>query len=380
MNEALCLGLISGTSADGVDAVLVRIDAAGRLAELVASLTLPYPDDLRNAVLACTRSDASLPLADLGRLDRRIGQVFAEAALAVCQQAGIAPADLTVIGSHGQTVFHAANDTPPHTLQIGDANTIAAIVGVPVVADFRRADIAAGGQGAPLAPGLHAAWWRDTQADQAVINLGGIANLTWLPADPETDVIAFDTGPANCLMDVWASEHLDAGMDAGGQWADSGRVDHALLDALLDEAYFARPPPKSTGREVFNREWLTPRLAGRSIAAADVQRTLLELTCRTLVDALHRMTPDHAPGRVMVCGGGAHNRALMARLAECLPAPVTTTDAAGLAPDWVEAVAFAWLAWRHLHRLPGNLPSVTGARRPVVLGGLYHAQPVPADR
>lgn len=373
MDSALCLGLISGTSADGIDAVLVRLGPGDADLELIASRTTPYPDALRTALLACARSDAQLALAELGRLDRRVGMAFADAAQAVCRDAGIAPTDVTVVGSHGQTLFHGPGDHPPHTLQIGDPNTIAAALGIPVVADFRRADMAAGGEGAPLAPALHAALWSGGKSDQAVINLGGIANITLLPADANQPVIAFDSGPANCLMDVWAQQHRDTGLDAGGQWAAQGQIQPKLLAKLLDEPYLQRPAPKSTGRELFNAEWLTARLAG-DVAPVDVQRTLLELTVISVRDALRPLSDSL--DRVLICGGGAHNTALMSRFTEVLaPATVTTTASAGLAPDWVEAVAFAWLAWRRLSGLPGNLPTVTGARQPAVLGGLYAPPP-----
>jgi anhydro-N-acetylmuramic acid kinase len=360
----LYLGLISGTSADGIDAVLVRF--APRL-EVIAARTLAYPDGLRARIVALARSAATIKLDDLGRLDVEIGEWFADAALAVLRDAGIDPGDVAALGSHGQTVCHRPNGPHPFTLQLGDPNVIAERTGVVTVADFRRADMAAGGQGAPLLPALHAAVLADAATPRAILNLGGIANLTLLV--PGKPVIGFDTGPANCLLDAWSQRTRGVRRDEGGAWARSGQVDKALLEHLFDDPYFAAPPPKSTGREHFNLDWLDARLSG-GLAAENVQATLLQLSARSIADALR----EHAPSvrELYACGGGVHNGALMEALRTALPdVKLDNTAALGLDPDYVEAIGFAWLARARLEGQPGNLPSVTGARGPRVLGGMY---------
>jgi anhydro-N-acetylmuramic acid kinase len=365
------LGLISGTSADGIDAALLRVEP--RL-EVVAARTSAYPAAVRERVIALATSRASIALDDYGRLDVEIGECFAAAALALLREAGIDPAQVDAIGSHGQTVCHRPGGAHPFTLQIGDASVIAEHTGILTVADFRRADVAAGGQGAPLLPALHAAVFADAAIPRAILNLGGIANLSVL--GDGHDVLGFDTGPANCLLDAWAARHLGSARDEGGAWARSGHVDADLLAHWLGEAYFAAPPPKSTGREVFNLDWLDARLL-TAAAPADVQATLLRLSARTIADAVRRY--GRGAREVYACGGGVHNSALMDALrsefAALGPGPSAlafdTTAALGLDPDFVEAAGFAWLAHARLAGEPGNLPSVTGARGPRVLGGVY---------
>lgn len=360
----LFLGLISGTSADGIDAALVHF--APQL-EVVAARTLPYPDELRDRIVALARSDATITLAAFGSLDTAIGECFAAAALALLHDANVAPDAVTAIGSHGQTICHRPGGAHPFTLQIGDPNVIAERCGITTVADFRRADVAAGGQGAPLLPALHAALFADPAIPRAILNLGGIANATVLV--PGQAVLGFDSGPANCLLDAWSLRQRGTPRDEGGAWAASGTVDAALLATLLAEPYFAAPPPKSTGREVFNLDWLDARLPP-GLAPTDVQATLLQLTARSVADALRATGASIA--ELYACGGGVHNAALMDALREALPGVhVDTTARLGLDPDFVEAVGFAWLARQRLERQPGNLPSVTGARGPRVLGGVY---------
>ena len=362
----LYVGLISGTSADGIDAALVRF--APRL-EVIAAHMFAYPDALRARIVALARSDASIALDDLGHLDVEIGEHFAEAALVLLRGANVAPSAVTALGSHGQTVCHRPSGPRPFTLQFGDPNVVAERTGIVTVADFRRADVAAGGQGAPLLPALHAAVLADTATPRAILNLGGIANLTLLV--PGKPVLGFDTGPANCLMDAWSQQVRGAPRDEGGAWARSGRVDESLLTHLLADPYFALSPPKSTGREVFNLDWLDAQLP-QDLAPQDVQATLLQLSARSIGEALR----DHAPEirEVYACGGGVHNGALMDALRSELPGvTVDTTAALGLDPDFVEAVGFAWLARARLENIAGNLPSVTGARGPRVLGAIYAA-------
>jgi anhydro-N-acetylmuramic acid kinase len=378
VTASLYLGLISGTSADGIDAALVEFadPSATAPVRVIAARTTPYPDDLRARVLALATRDAAVALDDYGTLDVEIGEAFADAARALLDAAGVAPAAVAALGSHGQTLRHRPHGAHPFTLQIGDPSVIAERCGILTVADFRRADLAAGGQGAPLLPALHAAVFAHATIPRAVLNLGGIANLTILA--PGHDVLGFDTGPANCLLDAWAMRHLGAARDEGGAWAASGRVDAALLAVWLRDPYFSAPPPKSSGREVFNLDWLDARVPA-GLAPADVQATLLHLSARSIADALR--AHGREASEVYACGGGVHNAALMAALRTELPGVrVDTTTALGLDPDYVEAVGFAWLARARLAGKPGNLPSVTGARGPRLLGALYPAPSRPRSR
>jgi anhydro-N-acetylmuramic acid kinase len=365
------LGLISGTSADGIDAALVRFDDdhAHARPTLLHGRTHAWQPALRERLVALGQQAQALTLDEVGELDVRIGHAFAAAALATLRDAGLAARDVGAIGSHGQTLRHHPHGDAPFTLQLGDAHVVAERCGIPVVADFRRRDVAAGGQGAPLMPAFHAAVLRDHAEDRAVLNLGGIANLTLLPA--RGTVRGFDTGPANGLMDAWCQRHTGTAYDAGGAFAARGHVDGPLLARLLAEPWFAAPPPKSTGRDRFHLDWVEAALAGTE-APADVQATLLALTARSVADALRATQPGTR--RVIACGGGVHNPLLMAALAEAMPDALIESSAAhGLDPDFVEAMAFAWLAREHLAGRPGNLPAVTGAAGPRVLGALYPA-------
>lgn len=369
-NQDAFVGLISGTSVDGIDACVVTFDPEGHLGEVIARDTYAYPDTLKRKLVNAGQGQAEGSLELFATLDQAVGQCFAHAAESIIDKSGLTPGQIRGIGHHGQTVLHAPDMPVGNTLQIGDPNRVAHALGRPVVADFRRGDVACGGQGAPLAPGLHQALWRGG-VDRVILNIGGIANITALPADPDADVLAFDTGPGNGLMDAWAQGQHGMAMDEGGRLAAQGNVDGALLAAMRSDPYFALPPPKSTGRETFSGAWMLDKLAQASgCAQANVPRTLLELTASTIADAIRTTLPGTE--QVYVCGGGVHNPVLMQRLAEVLaPAQIDTTTALGVAPDIVEAVAFAWLAMRRLRDLPGNLPSVTGARRPVRLGAIY---------
>ena len=364
---ALFVGLISGTSVDAIDAALVSFDDDAP-PRLVHALAHPYPDRLRRDVERAVRAQAS-SLSELAALDARIGDAFAEAAIALTAAAGVDRARVSAVGSHGQTLGHYPAGAPAATLQLGDPNRIAARTGTPVVADFRRADVALGGQGAPFAPLFHASVFSHPGERRAVLNLGGIANLTVLGADG--GVIGFDVGPANTLLDLWASRHGRGARDEDGAFAASGQVLPGLLAALRDDAFFAEAPPKSTGREHFNDDWLAQRLGGASDRGADVQATLAELTALTVGDAL----AEHAPGvqRVLVCGGGVHNTDLLSRIgAHAGGARVESTAVAGVDPDFVEAMLFAWLARERIHaRSPAGLRAVTGAMHAAVLGGVW---------
>lgn len=358
------LGLISGTSADGIDAALVCFEPQLRV---VAACTTPYPSALRDRVLALATSQAAITLDDLGQLDVEVGEAFATAAMSVLHQGRIDPAAVAAIGSHGQTVRHRPDGRHPFTLQIGDPSVIAERTGIATVADFRRADIAAGGQGAPLLPALHAAVFADARTPRAILNLGGIANLTLLV--PGADVLGFDSGPANCLLDAWATRHIGTACDDNGAWANTGHAIDALLADWLRDPYFAAPPPKSTGREMFNLDWLDARVPAH-IAPVDIQASLLALSARSIADAVRK----HGRGarEIYACGGGVHNAALMGLLRAELPGVhIDTTATLGIDPDHVEAVGFAWLARARIRHEPGNLPAVTGARGARVLGAIY---------
>ncbi|MEJ2791064.1 MULTISPECIES: anhydro-N-acetylmuramic acid kinase [unclassified Pseudoxanthomonas] len=368
----LYLGLISGTSADGIDAALVRFEDSptGLGCELVHGRTFAWDPALRAQWVALGQGADNVSLDGLGSLDGLAARAFADAASALLEEAGVPRGRVRALGSHGQTIRHRPHADPPFTWQLGDGNVIAERSGIDTVADFRRRDVAAGGHGAPLMPAFHAALLGSLQEDRAVLNLGGIGNFTLLPR--VGDVRGFDTGPANALMDAWCARHTGRTYDAGGAFAASGHVDAALLARLLAEPWFALAPPKSTGREQFHLDWLQARMGEVTISPADVQATLLELTARTVADALQITQP--ATRRVLVCGGGVHNAVLMARLAAHLPqAVVESTAAHGLDPDYVEAMGFAWLARETLAGRSGNLPAVTGAVGRRVLGVVYPA-------
>jgi anhydro-N-acetylmuramic acid kinase len=376
--NGLFVGVLSGTSVNGIDAALVEFTPQPRL---VATHSLDYPAEVRTELLAL-----AVPGVDeidrLGRADVTAGRLFAQAVKDLLAKAGKKPAEIRAIGSHGQTIRHRPHMRPAFTLQIGDPNVIAAETGIAVAADFRRKDMALGGQGAPLVPAFHAAVFRLPGRERVVVNIGGIANITILSGDSGT-VRGFDTGPGNTLMDAWCREQRGEPMDRDGAWAASGRVNAPLLAALRADDYFTRPPPKSTGPEHFSLAWLKKR---RGVVAegesrrgsatppyntpADVQATLLALTAGTIADGIREAAPKTQ--EVFVCGGGAHNGALMRALAAQWPeVRVGRTDELGVAGDWVEAMAFAWLARQRLSAAPGNQPATTGASRPAVLGGLW---------
>jgi anhydro-N-acetylmuramic acid kinase len=364
----LYLGLISGTSADGIDVALVRFERNGHCA-LVAGNTCRWDAALRTRLVALGQGADATSLDELGGLDVRVAHAFADAALALLRETGVDARQVRALGSHGQTVRHRPQAAHPFTWQLGDGNVIAERTGMATVADFRRRDVAAGGHGAPLVPAFHAALLHDAREDRAVLNLGGIANFTLLPA--QGAVRGFDTGPANALLDAWCERHTGHAFDASGAFAARGRVDGGLLARLLDEPWFAQSPPKSSGREQFHLRWVEERLLG-SEQPEDVQATLLELTAATVAEALLAQQPGTQ--RVLVCGGGVHNPLLLERIAARLPqARVESTATHGLDPDFVEAMAFAWLARETLAGRPGNLPAVTGACGPRVLGAVYPA-------
>ena len=364
----LYVGLISGTSADGIDAALVRFEHDKP--QLVHALTHAWPDDLRTQILRVAQDETTLDLDAFGRLDIAIGHTFADAVKALLAQSGTPASSVHAVGSHGQTIRHRPSGEHPFTLQIGNASVMAERCGIDVVADFRSADVAAGGQGAPLLPAVHAMLLHAPGRTRVVLNLGGIANITVLAADGR--VFGFDTGPANGLMDAWCLRHRGEAFDRNGAFAASGRVDDTLLATLLADPYFALPPPKSTGREHFHLGWLDARLHAITASPADVQATLLELTARSIAAAIDAHASDAAD--VLLCGGGVHNQVLVQRLRELMRSrELGSTADYGVDPDYLEATAFAWLARQRLLGLPGNLPAVTGARGPRVLGAVHLA-------
>ncbi|HEY0799825.1 MAG TPA: anhydro-N-acetylmuramic acid kinase [Steroidobacteraceae bacterium] len=359
------LGLISGTSLDAIDAALVDFDIAPL--RIIATSATAFEPGLKRRVSALIDRADSVALDEVGQIDVELGRAFARAALALMQNAGVSAGQVTAIGSHGQTLRHRPDLPAPFTWQIGDPNTLAEMTGVNVVADFRRRDVAAGGQGAPLLPVFHDQVFRSDSEDRVIANLGGIANITILTRD--SGVTGFDTGPANRLLDAWIALHQDKEFDADGAWAATGHVDETLLQEFLDEPYLRLTPPKSTGRELFNLSWLQSKLGLFSRQPRDVQATLQQFTARSLAEAVRR----HAPGAALyVCGGGAHNFGLLRSIAALIaPNQVASTEALGLDPDYVEAVAFAWFAKRTLEGLTSSAGSVTGAQGARILGGLY---------
>jgi anhydro-N-acetylmuramic acid kinase len=366
------IGVLSGTSMDAVDTILA--DFSQNPPALICAHSEPLPAALHRNILAlCDCKPVSLRL--LGETDVCIGKVFADAVNSLLIKADVSPQQITAIGSHGQTVQHQPGAEPPFTLQLGDPNTIAELTGITTVADFRRKDVAAGGQGAPLTPVFHQAIFACKDKQRVVLNLGGIANISILTRPGDAGLKGFDTGPANVLMDSWIHLHKGLRFDADGDWAAQGRVNHALLVALLEEPYLHAPPPKSTGRELFNLSWLESKLESKpGLATVDVQATLLEYTAQTVCTSIMQAAPDCS--EVIVCGGGVHNGALMGRLQEILhESIVIPSDAVGLAADWVEAMAFAWLAEQAMKKHVVDCTSVTGARHACILGGVYYSEP-----
>ena len=363
---ALYIGLMSGTSLDGVDAALVRFENDSP--ELLAASLTPMPDTLRETLTLLVEDRASHPLQTLACTEHELALLYADAVLGLLKQVNTEPAAVTAIGCHGQTVRHQ----PPVSLQLGDASLLAARTGIDTVADFRRADLAAGGQGAPLAPAFHQAMLGGVDG-RAVLNIGGIANLTIL-ADDNARVHGFDTGPGNGLMDSWHRQCRGEPFDRDGAWAATGQVNETLLAKLMANAFIQAPPPKSTGRDEFTSTWLARQLETLDPRPADhdIQTTLCEFTARSITEAIQAQAPDTR--EILVCGGGVHNRELMRRLQARLPGTtIASTASAGIDPDYMEAMAFAWLARQRILGQPGNLPSVTGASKAVILGGVWAA-------
>ena len=362
MDRSLYIGVMSGTSLDSVDVVLCKIDT--ETCELLHSLEYPMPSSLKASVLEMI--NGSHPLVAVGELDHRLGILFADAVLALLECNQIDPKEVKAIGLHGQTLWHAPQATHPFTMQWGDPNIITVKTGIPVVADFRRKDVALGGQGAPFAPAFHKFIFKHIGSATAVVNIGGMANITLLD-DP---LIGYDTGCGNVLMDSWIRQHKGIDFDKDGEWAREGKVDTLLLDAMMSDPYFSQNYPKSTGREKFNEAWLEEKLTRRKGAVCsfvleeDVQRTLLECTALSISHEVLKFEREH----LILCGGGAKNHFLVERIKHLLPS-VEVTIAQNA--DDLEAMLFAWLAYKRLHKEKVELKAVTGAKTNTILGAIY---------
>ena len=364
----LYIGLMSGTSMDGIDAALV--DLSEPLPKLLNTHSHAWPDDTQRALIDA-RDISDDKLSSLSSLDSQTAEIFAAACFKLLDNTSYQPQDIIAIGNHGQTIRHRPDIDNPFSLQIGNAQKLAELTRIDVISDFRTADIKAGGQGAPLAPAFHQAVFQHNETSRVIVNIGGIANITVLPKGKNTRVSGFDCGPGNTLMDAWISQHKQQRYDAEGAFASSGKTNATLLANLMIDDYFQLAPPKSTGFEYFNLKWLDDYLdsvAASKMDRADVQSTLCDLTATSIIRAINQYAAD--TDEIYICGGGVHNKVLMRQLQTLTKSSVTTTESLGVHPDWVEAMAFAWLAYQNIHQQTGNLPSVTGAGKTVVLGGL----------
>ncbi|OGT27045.1 MAG: anhydro-N-acetylmuramic acid kinase [Gammaproteobacteria bacterium RIFCSPLOWO2_02_FULL_42_14] len=376
--RALYIGLMSGTSMNAVDAVLVSFDQYTPM--ILETHSCDIPVSLKKIVTQLSESSVC-DIRTFGETDTQLGMLFAETCIKLLKKTVFHANEIIAIGSHGQTIYHQPNHTHPFTLQIGDPNIIAAQTGITTVADFRRRDVALGGQGAPLVPAFHDYLFHDRTTDQFVVNIGGIANITHLSKNKS--IIGFDTGPGNTLLDLWCEKNCNTVFDKNGEWARSGKLNHDLLKIFLADPYFEKKFPKSTGREYFNLNWLTEKIASLSCEASssrdsiagsidpqNIQSTLTELTAKTIADAVTQLaTHTHT---IHLCGGGAYNNFLIERLRfHCKSSDIQFTTKIGIHPEWMEAAAFAWLAKQTLEKKPGNCPSVTGAQKESVLGAVY---------
>lgn len=377
MAGALFIGLMSGTSLDGVDVALVELKD-NQQPRVLHTLFLAYPSDLRSQILALQHpTENELEITAI--MGNTLAQLYASAVNQLLATAQITPDKITAIGCHGQTIRHRPGfyDGIGFTMQIGNAALLSELTHIAVVSDFRSRDIAAGGQGAPLVPAFHQAIFASSQVNRAIINIGGIANITYLQSANSTStnikaVIGFDSGPGNMLLDAWIKQHKNLDYDANGAWASTGQIIEPLLSNMLAEPYFALTPPKSTGRDLFNDQWLTTRLSllDSNYRPQDVAHTLVALTAHSIYDALILHCSE--VNEVYLCGGGAHNDLLKAKLQALLGnTKVDTTDVLGVGVDWVEAIAFAWLAKQCLNKQTASLPEVTGAKGARILGALY---------
>jgi len=388
MSKERYIGIMSGTSLDGVDVVLCEIDTQS--CTLLHSLEYPMPQEFKNDILAMINGKTTLE--EVGQIDHRLGLLFTQAVGALLIRENIDTSTIAAIGSHGQTLWHDPSGTYPFSMQLGDANIITAKTGIPVVADFRRKDVALGGQGAPFAPAFHEFIFKNINAPVSVINIGGMANITVLPQSDKDKLIGYDTGCGNVLLDLWIQKHQNVTYDKDGAWAKSGKVDYTLLDAMMADDYFSQPYPKSTGREKFNEAWLADMISrrgepvcspnvyeeknvasmievkdehmGSPLQAKDVQRTLVELTALSISNEVLKFNSDVA----LLCGGGAKNSFLVERIKALMP---NVEVAIAQNADYIEAMTFAWLAYKRMHKEVVNLKDVAGASDNAVLGCIY---------
>lgn len=367
---SLFIGLMSGTSLDAIDAAAVEI--TDKDIQLIKAISYPIPAEIRQQLLSLMQANGEDTIDLLGEVDAKMGLLFSAASIELLKASSLSPGDITAIGSHGQTVRHRPNQQPAFTLQIGDASRIAETTGITTISDFRRRDIAAGGQGAPLVPAFHRATLGSTTENRCVINIGGMANVSYLPKDPEQATSGFDTGPGNVLLDSWCQQQTGKSFDKNGEWARSGTVPFKLLEQMLEDSYFSMAAPKSTGREYFNLDWLQTHLQDSSEPAENIQACLTELTAKSIADAIENNFPETS--RLIVCGGGSYNQYLKERLQHHSGGKILSDSSEfGIDADWVEAVAFAWLAHCTLNKIPANEPAVTGAHSRVILGAIYPA-------
>lgn len=374
MSVKYFIGLMSGTSLDGIDVALVSFEKTQPT--LVSRHSHPFPSKLRKTLLNMINPLWTGSFLQIGTINQELGYLFADSVNALLNKSGISSHRITAIGSHGHTIWHNPTGRLPFSTQLGDANIIAELTGIITIADFRSRDIAAGGQGAPLVPAFHYHSLNQPDKNRVILNIGGIANITFLPSNQNSkDIYGVDTGPGNGLMDAWIDRKIGNNYDKDGAWAKSGKVIPQALSILLKDPYFKRKAPKSTGKEAFNLLWLEEQLGNilPNSDPADIQNTLLELTVRSIA--------DHIPNdceEIFVCGGGVHNKYLMHRLQEQLPSiPIKSTNILGIDPDWMEAIAFAWLAKQTISGKAGNLPITTGAKGLRILGATYPALPLP---
>jgi len=365
----LYIGLMSGTSLDGIDAGLVEFD--GEQTRLVAFEYTPFSDAIKREIQSLSQANSPILLQNYGTVDTQLGSLFATACKNLLNNAGQSSSSVTAIGSHGQTIYHAPEKPSAFSLQIGDPNIIAEETGITTIADFRRRDIAAGGQGAPLVPAFHQAIFSQqfdlSKQNITIVNIGGIANITYLSANK---TIGFDTGTGNTLMDFWVQKNLHQAYDKDGSWAKTGKSNPNLVKALKQDPYFKLSLPKSTGKEYFSPSWLNEKISHTpDCSAKDIQASLCCLTAETITDAIQQYAP--LTDRTLICGGGMHNSHLIELIKNNLNHPVSSTAEFGINPDHVEAMAFAWLARQTMHNLSGNLTEATGAKNPVILGGIY---------
>jgi len=361
----LIIGMMSGTSIDGIDVALVEFKDSTTL-NLIQTELAPFSDQLRSAISNLAQNNSDLLSEKDSPLHDQLAKVYAQAALQILNTSGIEKHKISAIANHGQTVRHEPNACPAFSLQLGNGQLIANQTGIPTITQFRQADLAVGGQGAPLMPAFHSAFFAH-DSDSFIINLGGIANLTSL----NNEVIGFDTGPSNCLLDQWINLNLGKQFDRNGQWAASGKVVQPLLDKLMDDPYLSKAFPKSTGTDHYNLTWLESKISDlKSYEPANIQATLLAFTVKTIELALQQLAVSS--GQIFICGGGAQNNFLVTELQRTLANfKIRKTDELGVPSDWVEAIGFAWLGYCYLHDIPSNLPSVTGASKHMILGEIY---------